>query len=168
MAAAETSSSCVSSPRSLATFLHRVGRSGHSRGGTPKGRLNKLEKELVDKPWHTVRDGVEVKLLAQEQELYVLARSAQRVHKERAMRRRKLKWLWARLKELSQMGLKREALLMKLGGARAKAPAAWRLVDVDVAKEGASFSYALKRDKLRQAVDIITDWLKRHDFAETV
>jgi Transposase DDE domain len=40
-------------------------------------------------------------------------------------------------------------LLMKLGAARAKGPAAWRLVEVEVASEGASFSYALNRNKLR-------------------
>jgi hypothetical protein len=44
--------------------------------GTPKGRLSKLEKALLGPPWQTVRHGVEVKLLPQEQELYVLARSA--------------------------------------------------------------------------------------------
>jgi transposase len=49
------------------------------------------------------------------------------------------------------MKLERKELLMKLGGARAKAPAAWRLVDVEVATHGASFSYALNRSKLRQA-----------------
>jgi hypothetical protein len=38
------------------------------------------------------------KLLAQEQELYVLAQSQDRVNKERAMRRRQLKGLWQRLK----------------------------------------------------------------------
>jgi transposase len=123
----------------------------HYLVGTPKGRLSKLEQALFDEPWQTVRDGVEVKLLAEEQEIYVLARSARRVHKERAMRRRQLKQLWARLGQLSAMKLKREALLMKLGGARAKAPAAWRLVDVEVAPRGASFSYALNRTRLRQA-----------------
>ena len=61
--------------------------------GTPKGRLSKLEKALLDRPWQAVREGVEVKLLPQEQELYVLAQSRARIHKERAMRRRKLKWL---------------------------------------------------------------------------
>jgi transposase len=123
----------------------------HYLVGTPKGRLSKLEQALLDKPWQAVHPGVDVKLLAEEQELYVLARSARRVDKERAMRRRKWKWLWARLKKLSTMKLERKELLMKLGGARAKAPAAWRLVDLEVAPHGASFSYALNRSKLRQA-----------------
>ena len=119
--------------------------------GTPKGRLTKMEKALVELPWRSVREGVDVKLLEQEQELYVLALSRDRVHKERGMRRRQLKWLWARLAQLSAMKLKREELLMKLGGARAKAPAAWRLIDVDVPTSGATFSYELNRNKLRQA-----------------
>jgi hypothetical protein len=38
--------------------------------GTPKGRLSKLEKDLVALPWQAVRQGVDVKLLPQEQELY--------------------------------------------------------------------------------------------------
>src|SRR5450755_403305 len=118
--------------------------------GTPKGRLSKLEKHLVTLPWQAVREGVDVKLLAQEQELYVLAQSHARINKERAMRRRKLKWLWARLKEIAAMELDREELLMKLGAARAKARAAWRLVDVAVAPEGATFSFTLDRTKLRQ------------------
>jgi len=88
-----------------------------------------------------VRDGVDVKLLEQERELYVLTKSRNRVHKERAMRRRQLKWLWVRLAQLSTMKLKREELLMKLGAARAKALAAWRLIDVDVPASGATFSY---------------------------
>ena len=66
------------------------------------------------------------------------------------MRRRQLKWLWARLAQLSTMQLKREELLMKLGAARAKAPAAWRLVDIKVAAKEAAFTYQLNRRKLRQ------------------
>jgi transposase len=120
--------------------------------GTPKGRLSKLEKSLVGLPWQTVRDGVEVKLLPQEQELYVFAQSHARINKERAMRRRKLKWLWARLKQIAAMEkLSREELLMKLGAARARASAAWRVIDVKMAPKGATFSFTLNRDKLRQA-----------------
>jgi transposase len=117
--------------------------------GTPKGRLPKMEKALLARPWQAVREGVDVKLLPQEEELYVLAHSSARTGKERAMRRRKLKWLWARLKELSAMSLTREELLMKLGAARAKAPAAWRIVDVKVDPQTATFAYALNRNKLR-------------------
>jgi len=117
--------------------------------GTPKGRLSKLEQQLLDLPWHAVRDGVDVKLLPQDADLYVLARSHSRIHKERAMRRRQLKRLWARLEQLSTMRLKRDDLLMKLGAARSKSPAAWRLVDIEL-MQGAGFSFALNRKKLRQ------------------
>jgi transposase len=118
--------------------------------GTPKGRLSKLESALTALSWQAVREGVEVKLLPQEHELYVLAQSRARIHKERAMRRRKLKWLWARLQQIATMRLGREELLMKLGAARAKARPAWRLVDVEVAPSGTALSFTLNRNKLRQ------------------
>ena len=39
----------IGSPRSIATFLQRVGRSNHSRAGTPKGRLFPLTRdELIE------------------------------------------------------------------------------------------------------------------------
>ena len=125
--------------------------------GTPKGRLTRLEQELLVKPWQQARPGVEVKLLPQDGELYVFAQSRDRVAKERAMRRRQLKWLWKRLAKLAAMTLTREELLMKLGAARGRAPTAWRLVGIKVpnarnwAKGCTTFGYWLKRDKLRQA-----------------
>src|SRR5471030_360028 len=61
--------------------------------GTPKGRLSKLEGELAKLPWQQARPGVEVKLLPQDGELYVFAQSADRIAKERSMRRRRLKKL---------------------------------------------------------------------------
>lgn len=117
--------------------------------GTPKGRLTRLEQALLEKPWRAARPDVRVKLLAQDGELYVLAESGDRVAKERAMRRRQLKWLWARLNKLSTMRLTRDALLMKLGAARTTAPVAWRLIEVEVPQGGARFTYRLDRDKLR-------------------
>ena len=119
--------------------------------GTPKGRLTKLERALLTLPWQAVREGVEVKLLPQDGELYVLAQSHARIAKERAMRRRKLKWLWKRLKEIAAMEIDREELLMKLGAARSKARAAWRLLDIKIDPKKATFTFALDRDKLRQA-----------------
>ncbi len=100
--------------------------------GTPKGRLSKLEQLLLARPWQQARENVAVKLLPQDGELYVFAESRDRIAKERAMRRRQLKWLWRRLAQISAMKLTREELLMKLGSARSKAPTAWRLVDIDL------------------------------------
>jgi transposase len=118
--------------------------------GTPKGRLTKLEKEFVDKPWEEARPGVQVKLLPKDGELYVFAESHDRVAKERAMRRRQLKWLWKRLGQLSAMKLSRRELLMKLGAARERAHTAWRLIVIDIAEKEPSFRYKLDRKKLRQ------------------
>ncbi len=118
--------------------------------GTPKGRLSRLEKQLLAIPWQEARAGVAVKLLAEDGELYVFAESVERVSKERAMRRRQLKWLWKRLRELAAMEVPREEMLMKLGAARSRAPTAWRLVDIEMDKESAMFIYTLNRQKLRR------------------
>ena len=99
--------------------------------GTPKGRLTKLERDLLPLPWQAARPGVQVKLLPQEQELYVLAESRDRIHKERAMRRRQLKRLVKRLKQLQQMKINdTRQLLLKLGEAKGRYRAAWRLIDL--------------------------------------
>ena len=92
----------------------------------------------------------QVKLLAEDSELYVYAESVDRVSKERAMRKRQLKWLWKRLRELAAMEVPREEMLMKLGAARARAPTAWRLVDIEMDKESSMFIYPLNRQKLRR------------------
>jgi hypothetical protein len=127
----------------------RIGK--HYLVGTPKGRLSRLETQLLAKPWAATRPGIKVKLLPQEGEIYVFAQSADRVAKERAMRRRQMKWLWARLAKLARMRLTREELLMRLGAARKQARTAWRLMPIEVAADSATLSYRLDRDKLRQA-----------------
>jgi hypothetical protein len=135
--------------------------------GTPKGRLSKLERALADKPWQQARPGVNVKLLTQDGELYVFAESRDRVAKERAMRRRQLKWLCARLKQVAAMRITRQELLMKLGAARAQAPAAWRLLALDVADDSAAFSCRLDRSKLRRARRREGRYLLRTNLTET-
>ncbi len=125
----------------------------HYLVGTPKGRLTKYEKQLAELPWQAVRQGVEVKLFKEEKELYVLAQSQDRRKKERGMRRRQLKWLWKRLKEIQAMKFsKKTDMAMKLGAAKQQAPSAWRLVEVEIAKAESelSFKFSLRKKKLRQ------------------
>ena len=82
------------------------------------------------------------------------------------MRRRQLKRLWARLKQLSTMQLTREELLMKLGAARDQSRIAWRLAVIEVATDSATFSYRLDRDKLRQARSREGRYLLRTNLVE--
>jgi hypothetical protein len=125
--------------------------------GTPKRCLTQLEQKLAALPWAQAREGVEVKLLAESGELYIFAQSRDRVNKERAMRRRQMRWLRDRLKELARMRPKRDELLMKLGAARQQAPAAWRLFKITVPRsnkkkntdEPPEFSYRLRWARLR-------------------
>ena len=123
--------------------------------GTPKASLGPLAAALLNLPWQSVRDGVEVKLLSQEGEVYVLAQSRDRINKERSMRQRQLKKLWKRLKELKKQKLTRDDLLLKLGAAKQPSPSAWRLVAIQLPpksrpKEKISWNYSLRKDKLRQ------------------
>src|SRR5246127_4290381 len=122
--------------------------------GTPKGRLSKLEADLLERPWQSVRPGVEVKVLPQENELYLFAQSQDRLNKERSMRRRQLKALWKRLGQLQRMKLKSREHLLKLGEAKGRYRAAWRLVDIQLpeptAEAIATLSFSLNRQKLRQ------------------
>ena len=123
--------------------------------GTPKGRLTRLEKTFLDLPWQEVRQAVNVKLLAEDGELYILVRSDGRLHKERSMRQRRLKKLWRRLAELQGQSNGRDQLMLKLGAAKKEAGRAWNLVDIrvpDTDKELAAsgFSFRLRRDQLRR------------------
>src|SRR6478752_5027179 len=66
----------LGSPRAIATFLQRVGRSGHAVAGTPKGRLFPLSRdELVECTalLDSVRQGELDRLAIPEQPLDVLA-----------------------------------------------------------------------------------------------
>ena len=122
--------------------------------GTPKGRLSKIESQLLQLPWEKVRDSMHVKLLKQEGELYVLACSPARQAKEQAMRRRRLKRYWNRLKELQNQKLKRDQLLMKIGAAKKEAGNAARLVELILPKARQkitpeTFRFSINKDKLR-------------------
>ena len=126
--------------------------------GTPKGRLFKFEASLAQCPWQEARENVRVKLWPQGEELYAFVESRNRVGKERAMRRRRLKKLLGRLAELSAKPLPYETLLQKIGAARHEAGRDARLVDVALPpppsrgnrRAAVTFTYSLNKPKLRQ------------------
>jgi transposase len=146
--------------------------------GTPKGRLSKLEAELITRPWEQVRPGVEVKLLCQEGELYVQTQSQDRVGKERAIRKRRLRKLWDRLCELKKMKLSAKALLIKIGEAKKEAGRVFGLIDLKLpnpskskrqkSKRKVNFSFRINRAKFRDAYRREGRYLLRSNLPEQV
>lgn len=146
--------------------------------GTPKGRLSKLEAELITRPWEQVRPGVEVKLLSHEGELYVQTQSQDRIGKERAMRKRRLRKLWDRLCELKKMKLSAKALLIKIGEAKKEAGRVFGLIDLKLPNPSKSkrkksttkvnFSFRINRAKFRDAYRREGRYLLRSNLPEQV
>jgi transposase len=127
----------------------------HYLVGTPKGRLSKMEKELLSLPWQVARAAVRVKLLAQDKELYVYVESQDRLQKERAIRLRKLRGLLERLRELqrAKTPIPRDQLLIKLGGAKEQAGQVFKLLRIQIpeaADDARGFTFKLDRKKYRQ------------------
>jgi transposase len=121
--------------------------------GTPKGRLTRLEQAFCGQSWARVREGVQVKRLATEEDVYVLAQSDARIDKERGMRRKRLRRYVDRLQALQGQVLTRDQLLMKLGAARHEAGRAANLVQVTTPKASAktaNLEFKLDRARLRQ------------------
>ena len=82
--------------------------------GTPKAMLRSFEQHLVDKDWCEVQAGVEVKLVPGPDgtETFILARSADRREKEKAMHERFVARLEAQLKKMkasAERGLLKDA-----------------------------------------------------------
>ena len=125
--------------------------------GTPKGHLTWVEKPLLEKTWVEARENVRVKILQQESEFYVFVESQDRVAKERSMRRRRLKRLWASLSELrNRKSITRDDLLMHIGAFKKEAGRDFRLVNISIPKPQEpvnenTFLFSLNRERLRQA-----------------
>jgi transposase len=77
-------------------------RGGQYIVGTPKAMLRQYERHIAEGDWHTVQEGVEVKLVDKPDgaEKFVLARSADRREKEKAMHQRFLERLETALHKL--------------------------------------------------------------------
>ncbi|NOG40009.1 IS1634 family transposase [Candidatus Brocadia sinica] len=125
--------------------------------GTPKGHLTRVEKPLLEQTWMQARESVRVKILQQESEFYVYVESQDRVAKERSMRWRRLRRLWAGLRELrNRKVLTRDDLLMHIGALKKEAGRDFRLVNISIPKPQEpvnenTFRFSLDRERLRQA-----------------
>lgn len=145
--------------------------------GTPKTMLSKLEKDLLDKPWSQVHDGMKVKLLEKDNELYVLACSGDRQAKERAMRRRKFKRLVRGLHALRRRcrqgyayRLDRDALVGKLAVLKSEAGRIAALVKIHVPAAGEpatrqSFRYELQKEKFQHVMEREGSYLLRTNLS---
>jgi transposase len=90
------------------------GRPGFYIVGTPRPMLRQFEQHLTDKDWHEVQAGLEVKLVPGPggNETFILARSADRREKEKAMHERFVERMEAGLQQLqtaAQTGRLRDA-----------------------------------------------------------
>ena len=143
--------------------------------GTPKGKRTALEAALATRDWQQARPSVRVKLLPQTGETYVRVQSQDRIAKERAMRRRRLRAYLDRLAEIKarQRPLRRAALHQALGAARQDAGRDARFVQVDVQLHGegqtqrATLSWKRDRTTLRLAWRREGRYLLRTNLTET-
>ena len=137
--------------------------------GTPKGRINKHEKQWLELPWRQVRDSVQVKLYEHEKELYVLARSDGRQAKEIAIRRKRLARLLRKLRAMRHSLPKRDQLLLRIGAAKKEAGRAFGFVQMtipsnDQAVTRTTFHFKVDKPKLRQAAQRDGHYLLRSNL----
>lgn len=140
--------------------------------GTPRAMLSKLEDKLVDLNWKQVNDNVMVKLLSEDNELYVLAKSKDRRAKERAIRRYKLRKYLAGLAKLRKNCRNRDRLIERLGALKQQAGKSAKCVDITIPPSGCTvtsenFSYRLNRNTYRKTLLRDGMYLLRTNLTET-
>ena len=124
--------------------------------GTSRAKVKQYEKQWLELPWQKVRESVEVKLFAQDGELYVLAKSEGRQAKEIAMRRKKLARLLRKLRAMRRSCPKRDQLLMRVGAAKTDAGRAFGFVKINLPQAGQevtreTFTFRLDKARLKEA-----------------
>ncbi len=129
-------------------------RGGQYVVGTPRQRLQDYEQELLEGSWQQISQSVQVQLLQEEQETYVLARSVDRAKKEEAMRWRQIRGLMrdlVRLRRSIRKGVlvNSDKVLMRLGRLSERWPRAWRYVSTNW--QGGRLSWRWDRQALRLA-----------------
>jgi transposase len=124
--------------------------------GTSRCKIKQYEQKWLDLPWRKVRDSVEVKLFAEQGELYVLAKSEGRQAKEMAIRRKKIVRLLRKLRAMRRSCPKRDQLLMRVGAAKTDVGRAFGFVIIHLPKAGElvtkeTFTFKLDKAKLKEA-----------------
>ncbi len=124
--------------------------------GTSRAKVKQYEKRWLELPWQKVRESVEVKLFAQDGELYVLAKSEGRQAKEIAMRRKKLARLLRKLLTMRRSCPQRDQVLMRVGAAKTDAGRAFGFVKINLPQAGQevtreTFTFRLDKVRLKEA-----------------
>jgi transposase len=124
--------------------------------GTSRAKVKQYEKKWLELPWRKVRESVQVKLFAQDGELYVLAKSAGRQAKEIAIRRKKLARLLRKLRAMRRSCPKRDQLLLRVGAAKTDVGRAFGFVKINLPQPDQpvtpkTFTFQLDKAKLKEA-----------------
>jgi transposase len=142
--------------------------------GTLRSQLSQHDQRLArTDDWQKVNQEVEVQLIRDEDkgsEKYILARSATRAQKERAMRMRAVRGLMRQLvrlrKSLRHGRLKdRDKLLLRIGQLKARFVSAWKYVRVKA--EGLTLRWTWNKATLRQAAHRDGAYLLRTNLKST-
>ncbi|MBC8217333.1 MAG: IS1634 family transposase [Planctomycetes bacterium] len=144
----------------------------HYLVGTPRSMLNRFEEKLLDLDWKRANDNVVVKLLSNDNELYVLAKSKDRRAKERAMRKHKLRKYLEGLEKLRKNCRSRDRLLERLGALKQQAGKSSKCVDLTIPSQGGrvtpeNFSYTLNTEAYKKTILRDGMYLLRTNSTET-
>jgi transposase len=144
-------------------------RGAHYLVGTPRAQLKGYEKQLLEGSWRKISEQVEVQLVGQEQEVFVLCRSARRKEKEAAMRRRVVLGLMRALvkvrRQLRRRRIKKEIRLQRMvGRLQERYAVIWKYARVEV--EGLKLSWDWDREQLRGAAQRDGAYLLRAHWTE--
>ena len=144
-------------------------RGGQYVVGTPRHRLEAFEKQLLEGPWALINESVQVQLIPEGQETYVLARSVERAKKEEAMRWRQIQGLMRDLVRLRRSVRKgtlvdSDKVLMRLGRLSERWPRAWSYGEVTW--QNSKLTWHWDRDALRLAQHRDGAYLLRTNLTE--
>lgn len=126
--------------------------------GTPRSLLPRKQQAFAQKDWEQVHEGMQVKLIGQEKELYVLAQSNDRRCKENAMKRRKLKALVRGLNRIKRHETNRDRLIGRVAVLKKQAGRVASFITVHEPREGEpvnrqTFGCTFDRQAWKQALE---------------